>query len=71
MMLLIGAREFLEEDLAKVDGQIYAGLYNHDFGVDDVVARASAFLQKTDMRPFILKDFPHASRRVRYVPAVY
>jgi hypothetical protein len=58
LKLLVSARHYLEEDLAKVDGQIYTGLYNHDYGVDDVVARASAFLENTDMKPFILEDFP-------------
>lgn len=56
--ILLAARPFLDEDLAKVDGRIHVGLYAHDYGSDDQVARASAFLQNTKSTPFVLEDFP-------------
>jgi hypothetical protein len=56
--LLFRAGEYFKEDLDAVDGAIHVGLYNHDYGSDDPVARASTFLAKAEQRPFITEDFP-------------
>jgi len=55
---LVAAREYFKEDLEPVDGKIHVGLYNHDFGSADPVARASAVLTGLEKAPFISEDFP-------------
>jgi hypothetical protein len=41
-----------------VGGNIHIGLYNHNFGSDEPVARASAFLKGLEDAPYLNEDFP-------------
>jgi hypothetical protein len=71
MELLIRSRQFIKEDLEKVNGRIRVGLYNHDFGVDDPVARATRFFTNVDDTPFVLEDLPmHPDIFVLYRQAI-
>ena len=58
LQLLVGARDYFKDDLEKVGGKIYVGLYAHDFGTDDAVARAQAFADGVERNPFLSDDFP-------------
>ena len=56
--LMIEARKFFAEDLAKSGGAIHVGLYAHQYGVDDMVARGAALMSGKEKYPFVLEDLP-------------
>jgi len=61
LMLLVGASGYFKEDLDRVGGEIHVGLYDHDFGSADPVARTSAVLKGLEETPFLVEDFPFHS----------
>jgi hypothetical protein len=56
--LMLRAREFFEEELAKTGGTIRVGLYAHNVAVDAEAERLAAFLDGRRKHPFLKEDFP-------------